>query len=64
MLNKASSPLNIKIVKALINSGKNFDDYDNYSASGLVSVVNDFISGANCRRKYLLDITLVVELGS
>ena len=38
-----------------------FDDYEN-DFGGLVSVVNEFISKGNCKRKYLLNKTLVVEL--
>lgn len=39
-----------------------FDDYDNFSFGDLVSVVNEFISNSKCKRKYLLDRTLIVEL--
>lgn len=39
-----------------------FDDYDNVSFGGVVSVVNDFISKSKCKRKYLIDRTLIVEL--
>lgn len=39
-----------------------FDDYDNLGFSGLVSVVNEFISESKCKRKYLLGRTLIVEL--
>ena len=39
-----------------------FDDYDNVNFCGLVSVVNEFISKSKCKRKYLLDRTLIVEL--
>ena len=39
-----------------------FDDYDNVNFGGLVSVVNEFISKSKCKRKYLLDRTLMVEL--
>ena len=40
-----------------------FDDYDNVHLSGLVTVVNEFISKSKCKRKYLIDRTLIVELG-
>ena len=39
-----------------------FDDYDNVNFGGLVSVANKFISKSKCKRKYLLDRTLIVEL--
>jgi predicted O-methyltransferase YrrM len=39
-----------------------FDDYDEDNFSGLVSVVNEFISKSICRRKYLIDRTLIIEL--
>lgn len=39
-----------------------FDDYDNTSFGGLVTVVNEFISKSKCKRKYLIDRTLIVEL--
>jgi len=41
-----------------------FDDYDNVNFSGLVAVVNEFISKSKCKRKYLIDRTLIVELAS
>jgi len=40
-----------------------FDDYDNVNFGGLVRVVNEFISKSKCKRKYLIDRTLIVELG-
>lgn len=40
-----------------------FDDYDNVNFGGLVTVVNEFISKSKCKRKYLIDRTLIVELG-
>ena len=41
-----------------------FDDYDNVLFGGLVAVVNEFISKSKCKRKYLIDQTLIVELAS
>ena len=41
-----------------------FDDYDNVNFGGLVAVVNEFISKSKCKRKYLIDRTLIVELAS
>lgn len=54
----------LELFKPKLKSGSIivFDDYDQHTFGGLVSVVNEFISTTNCRRKYLLDRTLILEL--